>query len=138
MLFNTIEKEIQDIITAIMLKKSRSIKIVFKTSTSFNTRKKSIYTLYSILIYRKKKVYDDVIKKNKYKFVLQKTIEDNVEKLLLELVDILKKECDQIIVEFAIYKNIDLLTSIDAYYLDEIRFNEQALSYEIFSILIDL
>ena len=65
MLFNTIEKEIQDIITAIMLKKSRSIKIVFKTSTSFNTRKKSIYTLYSILIYRKKKVYDDVIKKNK-------------------------------------------------------------------------
>ena len=52
--------------------------------------------------------------------------------------DILKKECDQIIVEFAIYKNIDLLTSIDAYYLDEIRFNEQALSYEIFSILIDL
>lgn len=94
MLFNTIEKEIQDIITAIMLKKSRSIKIVFKTSTSFNTRKKSIYTLYSILIYRKKKVYDDILKKNKYKFILQKTIEDNVEKLLLELVDILKKECD--------------------------------------------
>ena len=51
MLFNTIEKEIQDIITAIMLKKSRSIKIVFKTSTSFNTRKKSIFTVYSILIY---------------------------------------------------------------------------------------
>ena len=52
--------------------------------------------------------------------------------------DILKKECDQIIVEFAIYKNVDLLTSMDAHYLDEIRFNEQALSYEIFSILIDL
>ena len=52
--------------------------------------------------------------------------------------DILKKECDQIIVEFAIYKKVDLLTSMNAYYLDEIRFNEQALSYEIFSILIDL
>lgn len=52
--------------------------------------------------------------------------------------DILKKGCSQIIVEFAIYKNIDLLTSIDSYYLDEIGFNKQALSYEIFSILIEL
>lgn len=55
MLFNTIEKEIQDIITAIMLKKSRSIKIVFKTSTSFNTRKKVfIHSILFGFIERKK------------------------------------------------------------------------------------
>lgn len=94
MLMNATEKEIQEIMTAIMLKKGKSIKIVYKTSVSFNTRKKSIYTLYSIYIYKKKKVYDEETKKNKFKFVLKKAIEDNQENLLMALVQILHEECD--------------------------------------------
>jgi len=48
------------------------------------------------------------------------------------------KHCSSIVVEFALYKSIDLLTSEKAYYFDEYNFNEQALSYTILSVSIDL
>jgi hypothetical protein len=47
-------------------------------------------------------------------------------------------KCDTVIVEFALYKNIDLLNSKDAYYFDEFNFNEQALSYIVLSVSVNL
>jgi hypothetical protein len=47
------------------------------------------------------------------------------------------KKCDTVIVEFALYKNIDLLNSKDAYYFDEFNFNEQALSYIVLSVSVN-
>ncbi len=52
--------------------------------------------------------------------------------------NVLPPKCGRMIVEFAIYQKIDLLISADVYYLDEVSFNEQALSYEIFSISINI
>ena len=46
--------------------------------------------------------------------------------------------CDNVVVEFALYRNIDLLTSEKAYYFDEYNFNEQALSYYVLSVSVDL
>jgi len=46
--------------------------------------------------------------------------------------------CSNIVVEFALYKNIDLLINEQAYYLDEYNFNEQALCYTILSVSVDL
>jgi len=46
--------------------------------------------------------------------------------------------CNNVVVEFALYKNIDLLMNEQAYYLDEYNFNEQALSYTILSVSVDL
>ncbi|MDR2928823.1 MAG: hypothetical protein LBV41_11600 [Cytophagaceae bacterium] len=45
---------------------------------------------------------------------------------------------NNITVEFALYKNIDLLTSEKAYYFDEYNFNIQALSYTVLSVLVKL
>jgi hypothetical protein len=47
------------------------------------------------------------------------------------------KKCDAVIVEFALYKNIDLLISKDIYYFDEFNFNEQALSYTVLSVTVN-
>jgi hypothetical protein len=47
------------------------------------------------------------------------------------------KKCDTVIVEFALYKNIDLLNSKDAYYFDEFNFNKQALSYIVLSVSVN-
>jgi len=46
--------------------------------------------------------------------------------------------CSNVVVEFALYKNIDLLMSEQAYYLDEYNFNEQALCYTVLSVSVDL
>ena len=46
--------------------------------------------------------------------------------------------CGNIVVEFALYKNIDLLRNEQAYYYDEYNFNDQALSYTVLSVSIDL
>jgi hypothetical protein len=48
-----------------------------------------------------------------------------------------RNRCDDVLVEFAIYKSVDLLKSENAYYFDELAFNEQALSYDILSITIE-
>jgi hypothetical protein len=47
------------------------------------------------------------------------------------------KKCSTVIVEFALYKNIDLLISENAYYFDEFNFNEQALSFTVLSIAVN-
>ena len=52
--------------------------------------------------------------------------------------DVIPKRCQRIKVEFAIYKDVSLLTSYDAFYFDELNFNKQALSYEVFSVSMDL
>ena len=46
--------------------------------------------------------------------------------------------CSNIVVEFALYKNIDLLRNEQAYYYDEYKSNDQALSYTVLSVSIDL
>ena len=46
--------------------------------------------------------------------------------------------CSNIVVEFALYKNIDLLINEQAYYFDEYNFNEQALSYTTLLVSVDL
>ncbi|MDR1763090.1 MAG: metallopeptidase family protein, partial [Dysgonamonadaceae bacterium] len=48
------------------------------------------------------------------------------------------KKCDSVVVEFALYKNIDLLISERAYWSDEYNFNEQALSYIILPVSVDI
>ena len=40
--------------------------------------------------------------------------------------------------EFALYRNVDLLRSTDAYYFNEAGFDEQAKSYEVMTIICDL
>lgn len=40
--------------------------------------------------------------------------------------------------EFALYRNVDLLRSTDAYYFNEAGFDEQAKSYEIITVVCDL
>jgi hypothetical protein len=51
----------------------------------------------------------------------------------------LSPKCENILIEFAVYRHIYLLTSIDAYDRRDINnFNEQALSYRIVSIVVDL
>jgi len=52
--------------------------------------------------------------------------------------DIYNTKCKYIIVEFAVYKNIDIFRNKDAYYYDEFNFNTQALSYKIISIPVKL
>lgn len=42
------------------------------------------------------------------------------------------RKCNTVIVELALYRNIDLLISHEAYYFNEYNFNEQALSYIVF------
>ncbi len=49
----------------------------------------------------------------------------------------LQVQCQNIIVEFAVYKNINLLTSHKSFLYDEYNFNKQALSYKILSIVVD-
>ena len=56
----------------------------------------------------------------------------------IEFSEIQYEKCDTIVVEFALYKNIDLLISKDAYYFDEFNFNDQALSYTILSVSVNL
>jgi len=45
--------------------------------------------------------------------------------------------CNNIVVEFALYKNIDLLMNEQAYYFDEYNFNKQALSYTVLSVSVN-
>ncbi|MDH6310475.1 hypothetical protein M2451_004019 [Dysgonomonas sp. PFB1-18] len=47
-------------------------------------------------------------------------------------------KCDNIVVEFAVYKNINIINNFEAYYYNEFEFNEQVLSYSIISVLINL
>ena len=46
--------------------------------------------------------------------------------------------CENIVIEFAVYKDIDLLTSINSYYFDGYNFSKQTLSYRIISVVVDL
>lgn len=46
-------------------------------------------------------------------------------------------KCGTVVVEFALYKNVNLLISKDAYYFDEFNFNEQALSYIVLFVLVN-
>jgi hypothetical protein len=47
------------------------------------------------------------------------------------------KKCNAVVVEFALYKNIDLLISKEAFYFDEFNFNKQALSYTVLSVTVN-
>ena len=47
-------------------------------------------------------------------------------------------KCENIIIEFALYKNINLISSLDAYYFNEFECNEQSLSYSIITISVNL
>lgn len=47
-------------------------------------------------------------------------------------------KCENIVAEFAVYKNVNLLTSHESFLYDEYNFNKQGLSYMILSIIVNL